>query len=130
MAYQLTVEEKPGFVHFRVTGDNTPETIRGYLGEVYAVCVERQCARVLIEEDLAGPGLDLFEIFQIVSRGSDRGFPFPIRIAYVDLNPAHRHADMQFAETVAVNRGLNIRVFQDSRDAQAWIEGQTDEAEA
>ena len=33
------------------------------------------------------------------------------RIAFVDVNPEHSSSLMKFAETAAVNRGLNIRVF-------------------
>jgi hypothetical protein len=31
MAYRLTVEQKAGYLHIRVTGENSPETVRRYL---------------------------------------------------------------------------------------------------
>ena len=42
-------------------------------------------------------------------------------IAFVDTNPEHDFAAMEFAETVAVNRGVNVRVFRDVPSAREWI---------
>ena len=44
-----------------------------------------------------------------------------LRIAYVDVNPEHPTAHMQFAETVAVNRGMNIRMFATVAEAEEWV---------
>lgn len=43
------------------------------------------------------------------------------RIAYVDVNEDHNSALMKFAETVAVNRGINIRLFENVHDAERWL---------
>ncbi len=44
-------------------------------------------------------------------------------IAFVDTNPEHTFVPMQFAETVAVNRGVNVKVFHDVPAAMDWIRG-------
>jgi hypothetical protein len=119
--YQLTVEYKPGFAHFRVTGPNTPETVRGYLMDIYYNCAQNKHPAILVEENLQGPGLRLFDIFEIVSEGSERTWPYIRRIAYVDTNPEHSPPDMKFAETVAVNRGVNMRLFASVADAEQWL---------
>ncbi len=122
-SYQLTIDEKAGYLHFRVTGPNTPDTVRGYLADIYYACAQRNTPAILVEENLSGRGLGLFDIFEVASEGSEKTWPYIRRIAYVDLNPEHSQADMKFAETVAVNRGLNVRVFATVQDAQAWLEG-------
>jgi hypothetical protein len=43
------------------------------------------------------------------------------RVAYVDLNPEHSAANMEFAKTVAGNRGLDVRVFATVAEAEAWL---------
>jgi len=120
-AYQLTIEDKGGYLHFRVTGPNTAESVRGYLADVYFACAQRDRAAILVEENLAGPGLGLVEIFEIVSEASERTWPHVRRLAYVDVNPAHSRPDMQFAETVAVNRGINVRLFATVAEAEQWL---------
>jgi hypothetical protein len=121
MGYQLTGEQKAGYLHIRVSGENSPETVRRYLEEVFLSCLRRQCSIVLIEEDLRGPGLGVLEIHQIVTEGSKRTWPTVRRIAYVDTNKEHSQSDMHFAETVAVNLGVNIKLFPTVNEAEAWL---------
>ena len=121
MPYQLTVSEKPNYLHIRVTGRNSPATVRAYLAEIYALCVQRNSSAILIEEDLAGPGLPLFEIFDIAAKSSEWAWPPPRRIAYVDVNKEHSFPDMKFAETVARNRGGEIQIFENVKDAEEWL---------
>jgi hypothetical protein len=121
MAYQLTVEQKAGYLHIKVSGENSPETVRRYLEEVFLACLQRNCPIVLIEEDLRGPGLSVLDIHQIASDGSKRTWPTVRRIAYVDTNTEHSQVDMHFAETVAVNLGVNIKVFPTVKEAEEWL---------
>lgn len=129
-SYQLTIEKKPAYIHFRVVGPNTPEVVRAYLADVYDTCAQGEYPAILIEENLAGPGLGLFDIFEVVTDNSEKTWPYIRRIAYVDLNPDHSPPDMKFAETVAVNRGVNVRVFPSVREAEAWLVGTDSSARA
>ena len=121
MDHQLTMTEHPGYLHFLVTGENTPQTVRAYLAEVHATCSERGCAAILVEEDLAGPALPMLDIFQIIEAGGVRSRLLVRRIAFVDLRQRERPGNARFAETVALNRGLNLRTFQTVEDAAAWL---------
>ena len=125
MAYQLTVEQKTGYLHNRVSGQNSPETVRSYLQEVFSVCRQRNCPVVLIEEDLRGSGLGILDIHQVASEGSKRTWPTVRRIAYVDTNKEHSLPNMQFAETVAVNLGVNVKLFQTVSEAEDWLRNAT-----
>ena len=126
MPFEMTVQPKPGYLHIRITGDNTPQTVMEYLGAVRRVCEERQCRDVLVEENLAGPGLDTFEVFSIIDKRSSGVSQSVGRIAYVDVNPEHDRQMMQFAETVAVNRGVGMRVFASVSAAEKWLSGAPD----
>jgi len=92
-----------------------------YLEDVFYTCLQRNCPIVLIEEDLRGPGLSVLDIHQIVSEGSKRTWPTVRRIAYVDANKEHSQSDMHFAETVAVNLGVNVKLFPTVKDAEEWL---------
>lgn len=121
MSYKLTVDEHPGYLHFRISGSNSAATVRSYLADIHATCLQRHCSSVLIEEHLSGAGLAIGEIFQIASAGSEATAPAIDAIAYVDTNPEHDLHAMQFAETVAVTRGINIRVFESVAAAATWL---------
>lgn len=121
MSYQITIEEKPGYLHIRVTGQNSPEAVRGYFADIYAACRQRQCPVVLIEEDLKGPGLSVVEMFEIVGEGVKQTWPHVRRIAYVDVNPEHSQERQEFATTVAANRGVNVCPFATVSAAEKWL---------
>ncbi len=121
MSYKLTITQKPTYLHAIVTGLNNKENVARYLEEIQRECTVQGCYRVLIEEHLEGPRLNTMDVFQIVSEGSSRARQCFEAIAYVDANA---ESDlMKFAETVAVNRGLPVRVFSSIRDAVEWLLG-------
>ena len=104
-----------------VQGTNDPETVLQYLAEVREPCLRERCDKVLIEENLSGPGIGTFQVFDVVTRAARSAFPSVLQIAYVDANPTHDSERMKFAETVAANRGVNVKVFRDLAEAAAWL---------
>jgi hypothetical protein len=119
MSYAITFTQKDGYLHAVVTGTNSKENVIGYLADVQRECVRRDCMRVLIEERLEGPRLKQLDVFDIASQGRSRVTgPLPI-IAYVDTNAAGTL--MGFAEDVAVNRGIDVRIFASVADAEKWL---------
>ena len=119
--YRLVVEPRPGYLHISVNGANSADNVRQILGDVIAACTQHGCARVLFEEHLLGPSLGTVEAFEIVSEGSNSARPVVQQVAYVDTNPEHDSSLLEFIETVAVNRGIHVRVFATVREAEAWI---------
>lgn len=43
------------------------------------------------------------------------------RIAYVDTNKEHSQSDMHFAEIVAVNLGVNVKLFPTVKEAEECL---------
>src|SRR4029450_2216708 len=120
-SYQLRIHEAAAYLHIVVTGPNTTEVVRGYLREIVEICASRRAAGVLIEQNLAGPGLKLGEIYNIVSEGSEYPLAHQLNVAFVNLNTDHSLASMKFAETVARNRGVNVRAFPSVEAAVAGV---------
>ena len=119
MAYQLTLKQEAGYLHAIVTGTNDADTVVRYLEELRRACIASQCFRLLIEERLEGPRLGTFPVYKVVTEGSERARGLLRSIAYVDV-----HAEgqlMQFAETVAVNRGLPLAIFPSVEQARQWL---------
>src|SRR5262245_13907617 len=119
MTYELTIDQKPTYLHALVTGRNSRENVARYLADILQECIARRCGKVLIEERLDGPRLGTFDVFKIASEGSNRALGVFQAIAYVDVNA---EGDlMQFAETVAVNRALPVTVFSTVAEAEKWL---------
>jgi hypothetical protein len=120
MPYQLNIKQEPAFLHAIVTGTNDADSVARYLDELRRECIARQCYRLLIEERLEGPRLSTFPVYKVVSEGSERARGLMHAIAFVDVNATAGHL-MEFAETVAVNRGLPLVVFPTVAQAREWL---------
>ena len=119
MTYHLTITQKPTYLHAIVTGQHSKANVVGFLRDVLRECTDRQCSNVLIEERLDGPSLGMLEVFEIVFSGSIETSGKLKAIAYVD---AHAEAGlMKFAEDVAVNRAMPLRVFTTVAEAEKWL---------
>jgi hypothetical protein len=117
--YQLALREHPGYLHARVTGAHTPENVLRFLKESYTACVERGISALLLEMNLEGPSLDTASVFGVIRERSADATKLR-KIGYVDASPRDVER-MKFAETVAVNRGANVRLFRDLQSAHEWM---------
>ncbi len=121
MAVFLNIAEEEGYLHVTVTGENTPENVFSYLLQIRNACAQRHRPVVLIEENLAGAGLGVREVSDVVSLASENVDAAVERIAYVDVNPEHDPVRMKFAERVAADLGVNVRIFPNLEDARRWL---------
>ena len=123
-SYTLTIEVEGDYLHAIVTGVNSVENVVAYLQQLRRECEARGSFRVLIEERLEGPRLRTLDVFQIASQGVV-GASHMVAMAFVDVNA---EGDlMKFAETVAANRGLPIRLFSSVSDARTWLQRKDDD---
>ncbi len=120
MEYRLTIIERPTYLHATVTGPNLPENAMRFLRESYDACVARGHNALLLEMNLSGPSLDSSAIFRIVAERSADGMKLR-RIAYVERSREKDEGKMHFAETVALNRGVNVKLFRDVAEAERWL---------
>ena len=119
MAYELNIQPRGEYLHAIVSGDNTRDNVARYLRELRRECIARNCARLLIEERLAGARLPLVDVFQIVVEESERAAGLFQAIAYVDVNAGGDL--MKFAESLAVERGIPVRLFATVAEAERWL---------
>ena len=119
MSYRLTVEKRPSYLYTKVVGERTPENALRYLQEVYSVCANNHYSAVLLDMHLEGPSLNTTQIFEVISQRVNDGVRLS-KIAYVE-GEVDDAAMPAFAETVAVNRGVNVRRFEDVASAASWL---------
>jgi hypothetical protein len=121
MPYELTTIAHDNYLHVKVRGQNTNATVSAYLLDIARLCRKHKYSAVLIEEYLSGPSLSMADIFNIIrTRSSDAWFLS--HIAYIDTNTEHDFSQMKFAETVALNEGVQVKMFQDLKAAHQWLE--------
>lgn len=117
--YTLRVEQTAGYLHATVTGRNTADNVARYMQEVMQECSARRCRRVLIEENLEGPRLGTMDVYALVTAGARQFHGVLEALAFVDLNA--EGGVMRFAEDLAVNRGIPVRVFRTVAGAEQWL---------
>ena len=122
MSYTLNIEERAEYLYVTVTGENSLDTVNTYLTEVREECIKRKRFNLLIVENLSGPSLNAFSIYNLIASRSEQAAHIVHRLAYVDINPEHSARDMEFAEDVAVNRGISVKVCPTIHAAEEWIE--------
>ena len=122
-SYELTIEERSHYLHARVEGIRTPENVSRFLREASEACRRLGRDSVLLEMNLAGPSLGTSGVFGVISKSTPSGLTLR-RIAYVEpLTSEPLRAE--FAETIAKNRGVNVRLFRDVASAEAWLSEET-----
>jgi hypothetical protein len=119
MAYELNITEKPGYLHFVVTGENTKDNIVQYIDNINRECIARNCFMILIEERLDGPRLSIMDLFEIIQDITNRARGIFKAIAYVDINA--EGDSMKFAEDACVNRALPLAIFPTVPEAEEWL---------
>ena len=122
MSYTINFVHKSDYLHVTVVGENLPENVKDYLIETERACTEYGFRKVLIEENLQGPTFSTLDIFEVILVSSKTRSPWVQAVAFVDLNPEHDPEGMRFAETVARNRGINVRVFATVEEAEKWLQ--------
>ena len=118
-AYRLETEVHPKYVRARATGPRTPDNAARFLEEAYEACVKAGRKSALLEMDMTGPSLEPSSIFRVILDGTSHGLKLD-RVAYVDRGTP-RPERAVFAETVAANRGINVKFFADSEAAARWL---------
>jgi hypothetical protein len=120
-AYRLTIQQHATFLHAKGEGPRTPENALRYFREVHAACMAAGILDVIVEMAFDGPPFDPATIFAVISDRAPDGAKLR-RIAYVESS-REQAPRAPFAETIAVNRGVNVRLFPDVPSAARWLAG-------
>lgn len=118
----LEVKNKafPTYLHSIGVGERTPDNVTSFFRQAVAACKEGQHAGLLFESRLTGRSVDdttlLFEAV-LAAIPDLRGMR---KLAYVP-GPGQDPHYATFAETVAINRGIDARVFKDAAAAAEWL---------
>lgn len=121
MKYTINITLQNNYLHAVITGDNSIKNVDRYLLDIQEAVEQQQCKNVLIEEQLTGPGLDTFDIFDIIRTRARYARDNKLRIAYIDLNRDHHRTTVAFGENLANILGVNVKVFSATSEAMVWL---------
>jgi len=118
MPYIIAFEETPEYLHARVTGERTPKNLLRYLEDSLAATVASGRSMVLLEMHFTGPSLSSSALVNAISLV----VPDAMKLKKVALvEAAGGDPAMSFAETVALNRGVNAKLFHSVGEAAQWL---------
>lgn len=121
MDYQLELVEKNDFVVAVLGGVRTPETLMAAAAKTTAYCREHGYSLLVIDLRKMSGELDTLETFEIAGHSipTQTDARDLVRSAILDLTENIER--IRFFETVAVNRGFNVKIFDDENKAFEWL---------
>lgn len=122
MDYELEIDQDAGFVTARLSGVRRPEALLQAAAEVTTSCRERGMFRLLIDVRTMTGKLDTLETFDVAGRGIPNRTEARRLVRSAILDRSENIERIRFFETVAVNRGLTVKVFDDEAQAIRWLQ--------
>lgn len=123
MSYELVFSEENGVLRVDATGDRTRvdprQSGRAAWEAVARECSARGLTRILIVARITGR-YHLADVYEVNSTVIDAGVQPQWKIAHVNLDP-DSYEETQFGETVAVNRCIRIKLFDNEAAAREWL---------
>ena len=114
---QFSVHPESSYLRVEMSGLPTPAEVHA----MFVAMVRQQNAapRALIELQVA-QCLNFLDAMTVMSALPSLGFPAGYRLALLIADEKMRES-AEFAETVGVNRGIAVRVFEQRDAALAWL---------
>lgn len=121
MDYQVEFIEKPDHLVAVLSGVRTPVTLVEAAAAVAGHCVVTGSTQVLIDVRMMRGELNTLETYDVAGRSIPQqpGVRELGRAAILDHT--RNLGRVRFFETVAINRGLTLKVFDDEELAVAWL---------
>lgn len=122
MAYHLSIGKKGHVLWVKATGTRSLQTVLAMSQDIWTACVESGLRKVLVDVLALKGRLSTIDSYDIPAKHFTkiRDTNIITRCAILDLKEFEH--SYRFFENVAVNRGLNLRIFSDIDEAIAWLE--------
>jgi len=118
MSLQLQMEQMPGYLAARFTGQGAADEIWRQFELIVEHCKRAECDKLLIDVTRAEGKASLIEKFLVAERSQIFTY-YGLKVALVDI--PERMDPQNFGELVARNRWVNIRVVTDFPAAEEWL---------
>lgn len=120
MAVKLDIEARGTYLYFEVSGEREREQMVNIWGTVARELRALGLNRVLGVSKLTGPAstIDIYRVAEAAANDMQNAGCEKLAYVVTDKNALQSNL---FAETVAVNRGLDARMFTDKDSALIWL---------
>ena len=123
MAYDYKIEDRQQYIWVEISGARTPgkelEDIVPIWSEATHTCREKKNNKLLAVLKLTGK-MSIIASYNVVKFADRIGWSRDLQVALVDLGEEPDQNNL-FTETVAVNRGYQLKVFRNEQDALTWL---------
>jgi len=123
MPYDCKIRNEATLLRVDVSGVWTPgrefEDAIGVWLQVLDACQKYKKDRILAVWDVPGH-LPAAKAYDLADQADARGWKRQFKLAVVHLHK-ERFEDSLLAETVAVNRGFSVKIFDNEPSAAAWL---------
>lgn len=117
--YEIVFEDRDEYLYVYVTAErDSYEISHQFWQEIADRCRRDQIKKVLIEENIP-TNSSMADIYKLAAELPNMGF-YGVTVAFVDRFIEQNDLN-QFGELVAVNRGLQGKVFNNIRQAELWL---------
>jgi hypothetical protein len=127
MGLDYKIEPQPGYLLMTCEGHYESSLIDEFSSQVMEACKKHQPSDFLIDFRKVEGEMSTMDRYNLASVSSKKyldekltGRILNCRFAFLGNHPLVD--PKKFGETVAVNRGLNVKVFTEIKEALAWLE--------
>lgn len=120
MSYALKTRKESDYLYVEATGTRTPESVLGVASACAAACKEHGCYRLLLDTRRMTGRLTTVDTYEVAGKRLPllgRGLTLRVAILVARENKAR----IQLFEDVAVNMGINLRIFSNVNAALRWL---------
>lgn len=123
MAHTVFYNPDTKIIEAKVQGNLTETEANELIAEVIQIGRENKCLLCLSDYREAILNLSIFEIFEIPKKISKIVAPYGVNAAKLKraIVVANNLKAYRFFETITLNSGQNIRLFQDIDKAKEWL---------
>ncbi len=117
MNYNYSVEKKEGYLYLNISGEFEINQFLDLPGLMKIECEKEKVFKVLVNGfNIIGTNLSIIDRFSLGEKIAQiLHHSIKVAILWPDKH------NNKFAETVAVNRGANLRVFGKETEAKKWL---------
>ena len=127
MSYDLTFQMKSNHIRVDVSGNQTlPEKKNQdkaltVMTEVLDQCHVKGINRILAVWNVTGP-IETMQAYELGTAPDKFGWRRSFKVAAANLDKRSQDSS-RFTETVLVNRGYTVKIFDNVHDAEKWLLG-------
>jgi len=121
MLYELFLKEIEDYLEVRIEGERTMAAVITAAREITAICKESNIYKVLIDVREFKGRLELSESYDIISGKFPKMKNNEINLQVAIVDDVKFKIKYRFFETVAQNRGFNVRLFGNVEKAVKWL---------